>query len=69
MWSDADLEGYDDLFYAGQRVSAGLYQQLEGNRKVVLDKEDILPASLDGKVACYERIHSTWGQMAHASME
>ena len=69
MWTDADFEEYDDLFYAGQCVSPGQYRQVEGNRQVILEKEDILPASLDGKVACYQRIQSTWGQIAHVAMD
>jgi len=45
----------DDLLLAGQRVSPGRYRQLEGARRILhLEQEDILPSSLDGRVAVYE---------------
>lgn len=54
----------DDLYLAGEKVLAGTYRQIGGGREIRLEKDDFLPASLDGRVACYMRIHSTWGQMA-----
>ena len=54
---------HEDLFLAGEKVSAGVYRQIGGDREVRLEREDVLPASLDGRVACYMRVHSTWGQM------
>lgn len=45
-----------ELFLAGERVPAGTYRQIGGNREVLLATEDWLPASLDGRVACYERV-------------
>ena len=45
-----------EIYLAGQRVPAGHYRQIEGGRKVDLVEEDLLPASLDGRVACYERV-------------
>ena len=56
----------DDLFLAGEKVEAGTYRQIGGGREIRLDKDDFLPASLDGRVACYMRVNSTWGQMAEA---
>lgn len=48
-----------DLHCAGQFVAAGTYREVEGcGRTVVLSREDYLPASLDGRVACYERVGS-----------
>lgn len=41
------------IYLAGQRVMPGRYRQLETGREIVLDQEDRLPASLDGRVACY----------------
>lgn len=41
------------IYLAGQRVIPGRYRQLETGREVVLEHEDRLPASLDGRVACY----------------
>ena len=56
---------HEDLFLAGEKVRAGVYRQIGGEREVRLDHEDVLPASLDGRVACYTRVSSTWGQMDH----
>ncbi|CCW35408.1 hypothetical protein CTKA_02508 [Chthonomonas calidirosea] len=41
------------IYLAGQRVMPGRYRQLETGREVVLEHEDRLPASLDGRIACY----------------
>ena len=54
----------DEFFLAGEKVRPGKYRQIGGGRQVTLDKEDFLPASLDGTVACYTRMHETWGQMS-----
>jgi|GEM_PF-973934 len=51
-----------EVYLAGQRVPAGHYSQIGDCREVCLDTEDILPASLDGRVACYERLTNTWAQ-------
>ncbi len=52
------LEG--ELFLAGERVPRGIYRQIETKREIVLDREDTLPASLDGRVACYELVPRRW---------
>ena len=52
-----------DLFLAGQNVPPGRYRRLEGGRVIILDREDYLPASLDGRVACYVREPATWGEI------
>ena len=54
----------DDLYLAGEKVLAGTYRQIGGGREIRLEKDDFLPASLDGRVACYMRVHSAWGQRA-----
>lgn len=56
---------HEDLFLAGEKVRPGIYRQIGGEREVRLEREDVLPASLDGRVACYMRINPTWGQMDH----
>jgi len=56
-----------ELYLAGERVMPGLYQQLDSNRVVALDFEGFLPASLDGRVACFVREQRPWGQMQHSS--
>ncbi len=45
-----------EIYLAGERVPAGNYRQIEGDREVRLAREDFLPGSLDGRVACYERV-------------
>jgi hypothetical protein len=45
------------LYRAGQYAPAGTYREIDGARRtVVLYADDFLPASLDGRVACYERV-------------
>lgn len=64
MWKQSENDQYvDELFLAGERVPSGVYRQVGGGREIRLDHEDYLPASLDGHVACYMRVPSTWGQM------
>ena len=55
------LEG--EIYLAGERVAPGIYRQIGSTREVCLDREEALPASLDGRVACYQRIEHTWEQM------
>ena len=47
-----------ELYLAGDRVAPGCYCEIDTNAKVHLEREDTLPASLDGRVACYVRLHS-----------
>ena len=63
-----DRELDDELFLAGEKVRPGMYRQIGGARHVVLDHEDFLPASLDGRVACYTRAYETWGQMSRQAI-
>jgi hypothetical protein len=64
MWKQPDEEmSNDELYLAGERVPSGVYRQLGTSREVCLEKEDVLPASLDGRVACYMRINNTWSQI------
>jgi hypothetical protein len=46
----------EPIFIAGERVPEGIYRQIGSSRQVVLEHEDVLPASMDGRVACYMRI-------------
>jgi hypothetical protein len=64
MWQRSEHEGGEELFLAGERVRPGIYRQIGGSRQVCLDQEDVLPASLDGRVACYMLVSNQWGQMA-----
>lgn len=53
------LEGGEDgLFSAGSRAPAGRYIRADvaWGRVLTLEREDYLPASLDGRVALYRRL-------------
>lgn len=58
------LREYDpvlgELYLAGERVPPGVYQEIHRHHQVLLTGDDILPASLDGQVACYARVPSPW---------
>ena len=43
----------DNLYLAGEKVPPGRYKQVESGRIIFLEEEDYLPASLDGRIACY----------------
>jgi hypothetical protein len=58
-----------ELFLAGELVPPGLYEQVDSTRVVQLDLEGFLPASLDGKVACFVPMHRTWGQIQQFNLE
>ena len=65
MWKQPENDQYaEELFLAGERVPSGTYRQLGGAREVRLENEDYLPASLDGRVACYTRVSHTWSQIS-----
>ena len=51
------------LFVAGHSAPAGTYRLVETGREVSLDQEDILPATLDGHIAVYERRPPTWAEL------
>ena len=58
MWRQREYDQFaEELFLAGERVPPGLYRQLDSKREIHLTSEDYLPASLDGHVACYVRVH------------
>ena len=52
-----------EVYLAGQIVDPGTYRQIDVGRVVTLLDEGVLPGSLDGRVACYERLPKTWGEM------
>jgi hypothetical protein len=51
------------LFVAGSRVPAGRYVNVETGRVIEVGPEDILPASLDGRVAAYVKRLPTWADI------
>lgn len=58
-----------ETFVAGQWVAPGVYQRIDSPHTVCLNKADYLPASLDGRVACYRRVQPTWGQQQRCMAE
>lgn len=63
MWYPPENDAYaEELYLAGERVSAGMYKQVGGARQIRVELEDVLPATLDGQVACYVRVH-TWAEL------
>lgn len=61
MWTRPESDQFaDELFLAGERVPRGTYKQLGSNRCLVLDQDDTLPATMDGRVACYVRMDHAW---------
>ena len=61
---DAIVSEEEEIYLAGARAAAGRYRELGSGRVVQLDRDDTLPATLDGRVACYIRVARTWGQGA-----
>jgi hypothetical protein len=49
------------LYVAGHVAPPGRYRRIEppADRTIVLDQPDVLPASLDGRVAVYVRLVAT----------
>jgi hypothetical protein len=64
MWQEGERDAFaDELYLAGEKVLPGIYRQVEDGREIYLEKEDFLPASLDGRVSCYQRALPRWGQI------
>ena len=51
----ACVQDTEEIFLAGEKVPAGMYDQINGRRRVRFEREDILPATCDGRVAIYVR--------------
>lgn len=60
MWTQPENDQEELLYLAGERVSPGIYKHIGGNRLIKIEHEDFLPASLDGRVACYSKINNAW---------
>jgi len=70
MWKQPENAQFvDELFLAGESVPSGVYRQIGCGREVHLDEEDFLPASFDGRVACYMRVHNTWSQLDRLALQ
>jgi hypothetical protein len=51
-----------ELYIAGDRVPSGLYREVDSGRKVRLNEDGRLPASLDDRIAAYVCVEHTWIQ-------
>lgn len=51
------------FFLPGQRVAKGTYMDTESGRRVEITEDDYLPATLNGRVACYVRVARLWGEL------
>jgi hypothetical protein len=60
---DNSIQDNPTTFLAGHRAPAGVYLLVGTQREVQLYQEDILPATLDGQVAVYERLTQTWANL------
>ena len=57
----------DSYFVAGQRVAPGTYIEVESRRVIHVEREDLLPASCDGRVATYVQRPLTWARVSGAA--
>ena len=62
MWQQPEHDQFaEEIFLAGERVESGAYKQVGTGRILRLSEAGHLPASLDGRVACYVRMF-TWAE-------
>lgn len=54
------------LFLAGERVQPGLYRNVVTEREYLIEREDALPATCDGQVACYALVHHVMAEGTRA---
>jgi len=59
----------DQLYFPGTVVPAGLYRRVSTDKLVYLDSEGYLPASLDGRVACYKRVPPSWKEGVQSRLD
>ena len=65
MWQQPDNDQFvDELLLAGQKAAPGLYRELGTGRLDEMAYEEPIPATLDGRIACYVKISNLWGQTA-----
>lgn len=65
MWNTIIHDLEEEIFTAGQKVLPGIYRHLENGREVKLEQEDYLPATLDGRVACYSLVRRNWAELTN----
>jgi len=60
-WMPPSNDQYaEEIYLAGEHVAAGTYRQVPDGREILLDKQDFLPATHDGRVACYVLVRHLW---------
>lgn len=70
MWQLEGEQVPQELFLAGEKVRPGRYRQVGTGKELLLDREDYLPGSLDGRVACYMLVENRWDQLkVHANVK
>lgn len=62
-------ESSAELYLAGELVASGTYRNIDSGRVLRLPEGGHLPASLDGKVACFRRIQETQGGVPRISAQ
>lgn len=63
MWQGQAIDPTEEhLLLAGQKATPGMYREMGSGRVVLLEQDDVLPATLDGRIGCYMRLGSTWAQ-------
>ena len=61
MWRTRTPEDpVESLLLAGQRVSRGVYRNVETGLCLQFEQDSILPPSFDGRVACYVVVPNAW---------
>ncbi len=58
-----DHNSDDTIYCAGEKAPAGRYVEIETRREILMDIEDFLPASLDGRVAVYRPKPLSWAEL------
>ena len=64
--NEANMES---IFLAGELAPAGLYQRIGTSHTVRLIHQDYLPATFDGRVACYARVQSLWSEIEDLNLQ
>ncbi|BDI34098.1 hypothetical protein CCAX7_61490 [Capsulimonas corticalis] len=59
-----ELGDIETTITAGTLAPAGSYVEIETGRLIVLTRADVLPASLDGRVAVYAPKSPAWSELS-----
>lgn len=62
MWQHPEHDQFaGEIYPAGERVESGAYEQIGTGQIFRLSEAGHLPASLDGRIACYMKMF-TWAE-------